>query len=198
MVNPGEVTILLQKADCGDRGAADELYRLVEKDLRAIAGKRKHRFENPLEGSTTVLVDDAFCKLVGSDVTIWQPGDRGKFFSYMANKMHDLLVDAARAKLAQKRGGDRKQVDLSAFDPAARGSEALEETDFMIDLKAALDRMDAFAADEARAFRIYYFLGCTFDETADILQVSATESKRLLRKAQMWLQRELKGYQHES
>lgn len=48
---PGEVTVLLQRAGRGDRSAADELYRLVEKDLRAIAGKRKKRFENPLEGS---------------------------------------------------------------------------------------------------------------------------------------------------
>src|SRR5436309_13836776 len=106
MSTPGDVTLLLQKAEQGDRNAADALYRLVEKDLRAIAGKRKKRFENPLEGSTTVLVDDAFCKLVGNDVTIWQPGDRGKFFSYVANKIHDLLVDTARAQLAQKRGGE--------------------------------------------------------------------------------------------
>jgi RNA polymerase sigma factor (TIGR02999 family) len=195
MPAPGEVTFLLQKAGAGDRAAADQLYRVVEKDLRAIAGKRKKRFENPLEGSTTVLVDDAFCKLVGNDVTTWQPGDRGKFFSYVANKIHDLLVEAVRAKLAQKRGGDRKQVEL---DPAAPGSLALEEGDFMIDLKNALDRMEAFAQQEAIAFRIYYFLGCTFDETADILQVSATEVKRLCKKAQMWLQRELKGYEHDA
>src|ERR1700736_2544802 len=130
MPAPGEVTILLQKAGRGDRAAADELYRLVEKDLRAIAGKRKRRFENPLEGSTTVLVDDAFCKLVGSDVTNWQPGDRGKFFSYAANKIHDLLVEAARARLAQKRGGGRQHVDVNVLDPMAPGSSALEESDF--------------------------------------------------------------------
>lgn len=196
MPNPGEVTLLLQKAEAGDRAAADSLYRLVEKDLRAIAGKRKQRFANPLDGSTTVLVDDAFLKLVGNDATNWQPGDRGKFFSYIANKIHDLLVDAARAKLAQKRGGDRAQIDVEVLDPASPKSADLDESDFMIDLKQALDRLEVFAAREAQAFRIYYFLGCTFDETADLLKVSATESKRLLRKAQMWLQRELKGYEH--
>jgi RNA polymerase sigma factor (TIGR02999 family) len=195
MPAPGEVTMLLQKAAHGDRQAADDLYRLVEKDLRAIAGKRKQRFSNTLGGSTTVLVDDAFFKLVGSDATVWQPGDRGKFFSYVANKIHDLLVEAARAKLAQKRGGDRKQVNIETLDPAAPESQEIEESDFMIDLKDALARMETFAPQEASAFRIYYFLGCTFDETANILQVSATESKRLMRKAQMWLQRELKGYE---
>jgi RNA polymerase sigma factor (sigma-70 family) len=140
-------------------------------------------------------VDDAFCKLIGSDVTTWQPGDRGKFFSYVATKIHDLLVDAARAKLAQKRGGDRQQLDVGVLDPATPGSAELEETDFMIDLKNALDKLETFAQRESIAFRIYYFLGCTFDETAEILQISATEAKRLLRKAQMWLQRELKGYE---
>jgi RNA polymerase sigma factor (TIGR02999 family) len=198
MPAPGEVTILLQRASTGDRAAADALYRLVEKDLRAIAGKRKQRFDNPHDGSTTILVDDAFRKLVGNDVTVWQAGDRGKFFSYVANKIHDLLVDAARARLAQKRGADRQQLDIAALDPAEPGSQALEETDFMIDLKDALDRLEEFAPQEALAFRVYYFLGCTFDETAGILQVSATEAKRLHRKAQMWLQRELKGYARES
>jgi RNA polymerase sigma factor (TIGR02999 family) len=198
MPTPGEVTLLLQKASSGDRAAANELYRLVEKDLRAIVGKRKRRFDNPAEGSTTVLVDDAFCKLVGRDVTVWQPGDRGKFFSYAANKIHDLLVEAARARLAQKRGGDRQRLDVNALDPASPGALSLEDSDFILDLKNALDRLDDFASDEALAFRIYYFLGCTFDETAEILQVSATEIKRLCKKAQMWLQRELRDYRHES
>ncbi len=197
MPDPGEVTFLLQKAGGGDRAAADELYRLVEKDLRAIAGKRKQRLGNPLDGSTTVLVDDAFCKLVGTDATVWNPGDRGKFFSYAANKIHDLLVEAARARLAQKRGGVRQQLDLIALDPAAPNALAAEDSDFVIDLKNALDQLDGFALRESQAFRIHYFLGCTFEETADVLQVSPTEVKRLCKKAQMWLQRELKEYRDE-
>jgi RNA polymerase sigma factor (TIGR02999 family) len=198
MPSPGEVTVLLQKACTGDRGAADNLYRLVEKELRAIAGKRKQGFDNPLDGSTTVLVDDAFCKLVGSDVTTWQPGDRGKFFTYAATKIHDLLVDAARARMALKRAGDRQRVDVNDVDPAALGTSQLEGSDFIIDLKNALDRLESFAPNECRAFRIYYFLGCTFDEAAGILQVSATEVKRLCKKAQLWLQRELKEYGQEA
>lgn len=197
-MTPGDITLLLQKSDGGDRGAADALYRLVELDLRAIAGKRKKRFENPLDGSTTVLVDDAFCRLVGANATAWQPGDRGKFFSYVATKIHDLLVEAARARGAGKRGGDRKHVDVNALDPAAAGALPADDSDFVIDLKTALDKLAAFAPAEERAFRIYYFLGSTFDETAGILGVSATEVKRLCKKAQMWLQRELKDYGHDA
>jgi RNA polymerase sigma factor (TIGR02999 family) len=193
MATPGEITLLLQKAHDGDRAAADALYHLVEADLRAIAGKRKQRFTNPLDGSTTVLVDDAFCKLVGHDQTTWQPGDRAKFFSYAATKIHDMLVANVRTRNAQKRGGDRQQRNVDDLDPAT-----LEESDFVIDLQTALNQLDTFASTEAQAFRIYYFLGCTFDETAATLGVSATEAKRLCKKAQLWLQRAMKDYHHES
>ena len=196
-MSPGEVTLLLQQADTGDRGAADALYRLVEPDLRAIAGKRKKKFINAGDGSTTLIVDDAFCRLVGRDVTTWQPGDRGKFFSYVANKVHDLLVESARARTAQKRGGDVSHVDVHAANPAAVGALPPDDSDFIIDLKNALEKLQSFAEPEVRAFRIYYFLGCTFDETAEMLGVSATEVKRLCKKAQMWLQREMKGYAHD-
>lgn len=192
MPQPGDVTLLLQRADAGDRQAADHLYRLVEPDLRAIAGRRKRGHGSPLEASTTVLVDDAFLRLVGGEVTAWQPGDRGKFFSYAAVRIHDMLVDAARARHAQKRGGDRRRVDLDVLSPAAE-----EDSDFVIDLHDALARLAAFAPTEVDAFRIYYFLGCTFDETADALGVSATEAKRRCKKAQLWLQRELKGHAHD-
>lgn len=189
MNDAGELTQLLQKADAGDREAADRLYRLVERDLRAIAGRRKKRLESPLEASTTVLVDDAFLRLVGGEVTTWLPGDRGKFFSYAAVKIHDLLVEAARARQALKRGGGRHRVDLDVLQP-----EAEDDSDFVLDLHAALTRLETFAPREARAFRIHYILGCTFDETAEILDASATEAKRLCKKAQLWLQRELKDH----
>ena len=66
----------------------------------------------------------------------------------------------------------------------------------MIDLSEALSRFEAFAEPETKAFRLYYFLGCTFDETAELLGVSPTEAKRRCQKAQLWLRRELKGYEH--
>ena len=195
-MSPGEVTLLLQKADGGDRAAADALYRLVEDDLRAIAGKRKRRFDFVSDGSTTVIVDDAFFKLVGGEVTTWRPGDRAKFFCYVATKIHDQLVENARAQQAQKRGGGKAHADVYEANPAAR--QPLDESDFIIDLKTALARFEAFAEPEVRAFRLYYFLGCTFDETAELLGVSPTEAKRRCQKAQLWLRRELKGYGHES
>ena len=195
MSTPGEITILLQKAERREPGAADALYRLVEKDLRAIAAKRRRPFENPVDGSVTLLVDEAFCRLVGGEVTVWRTGDRAKFYSYVAVKIHDLLVESARASLAQKRGGDLRRSPLQ--DDVASPSDD-GESDFVIDLQNALVQLAAFAEKEAAAFRIPYFLGSTFDETAELLQVSPTEAKRLCKKAQLWLRRELKDYGHES
>jgi RNA polymerase sigma factor (TIGR02999 family) len=194
MSTPGEITQLLQQAEQGDRLAADRLYRLIEPDLRAIAGRRKQRYENALEASTTVLVDDAFCKLVGQDLTVWQPGDRLKFFSYVANKIHDLLVDTARAQAAQRRGGGRQRVELDDGNQGSLPRSPSDDRDFMLDMQAALTRFEEFAAPEGMVFRFRYYLGCTFDEIADILDISATEVKRRFQKAQLWLQRELKDY----
>ena len=191
MPDPGDVTELLQKASEGNRDAADALYRLVEKDMRAIAGRRKKHFENRAEGSTTELVDDAFVKILSVNQR-WHPGDRTRFFSFVANKIHDLLVDAARSKLAAKRGGNRDQSNDIAIDPVDH--RRMDDCDFMLDLKAALMKLSEFAPEEAQTFRIYYFLGSTYDETANIRQISATEAKRQLKRAQLWLQRELQGY----
>jgi len=190
---PGEITLLLQKVDGGDAAAAEDLYRLVENDLRAIAAKRRAGFDATREQSTTLLVDEAFLRLVGREVTAWLPGDRAKFFSYAATKIHNLLVEAARAKGAKKRGAGFRRQDLEALDAGQDGLES----DFVIDLKGALEKLEGFAPSAAKVFRVYYFLGCTFEETAGILSVSATEAKRLCKKAQLWLQHELKAYGRE-
>jgi RNA polymerase sigma factor (TIGR02999 family) len=197
MSTPGDITLLLQQAEQGDRQAADRLFRLVEADLRGIAGKRKQRYADELDANTTALVDDVFCHLVGRDVTLWQPGDRRKFFSYAANKIHDLLVDTARAQAAQRRGGEHQRVAFDEAGPAAGPNLSFDDRDFMLDLKDALSRFEEFAAHESTVFRIRYFLGCTFEEIAEILDISATEAKRQFRKAQLWLQRELRDYQDE-
>ena len=94
MSQPGEITDLLRRADQGDRDAAGRLFALVEGDLRAIARKRKRAVPVGGDQSTTLLVDDAFLRLVGQQATTWEPGDRRKFFGYAANQIHQMLVKA--------------------------------------------------------------------------------------------------------
>lgn len=197
MSDPETITMLLQRAESGDREAANELYGLVEPELKAIVERRKRRQAVLIEDPTTAVVDDAFLRLVGQGVTTWQSGDRRKFFSYMAIKIHDLLVDTARAQLAEKRGGKSKRVNQDGEDPVRQDLDECTNADFLIDLKSSLDEFEQFAPHECMVFRIRYFLGCTFEETAEMLSLSATEAKRQFQKAQLWLQRQLREYGHE-
>ena len=197
MPSPGQITRLLQEAERGDTDAANRLFVLVQDDLKAIARRRKRAVAGKSDVSTTMLVDDAFCRLVSREMTTWQPGDRRKFFGYMAARMHDLLIDAVRARNAVKRGGGRKclEDDQSVL---AGASAPADQGDALLDLRQALGRFEKFALDDAIVFRIRNFLGCTFREAADIVNVSVTEAKRAFERARLWLQRELKEYALET
>ena len=197
MPTPGDVTILLQQADQGDRQAADHLYRLVEEDLKAIARKRRQAFPSGMDASTILLVDEAFCQLVGQQVVDWQPGDRKKFYGFVAKRIHNHLVSTLRHEKAQKRGGDRQQVDWQDAQGHAFEQGDLEDTQLLLDLQTALDQFQEFAESDAILFRIRYFLNCTFEETAEIMDVSVSEAKRSFDRAKLWLRKELRSYHHD-
>lgn len=193
MPNFGTITRLLNSAEEQDPAAANELYRLVHEDLQRIARRRKQVVGLGAEvgASTTGLVDDAFCRLVGGDATTWRPGDRQKFFSYMSRKIHGDLIDLLRRDRADKRGGGRPSEALGD-DPA--GPDPAAQLSLLVDLGAALDRMDGFDPTAAAVVRYRHFLGCTFEEAADLLSVSKTEAVRTHQRALLWLRRELQGY----
>jgi RNA polymerase sigma factor (TIGR02999 family) len=190
MSHHGEITLLLQQADQGDREAVGRLFHLVESDLKVIARKRKRSAPASADASTTVLVDDAFHRLVGRNAADWQPGDRRKFFGFAAKQMHDLLLKAARAEQAAKRGGGQKRVDIDPDNIAANGGDA----GMLFDLKEALARFEQFAPQDALGFRLRFFLSCTFEEVAELAGVSATEAKRSFKRAKLWLSAQLKEY----
>jgi RNA polymerase sigma factor (TIGR02999 family) len=193
MSQPGDVTQLLRQADRGDREAADRLFRLVEDDLKAIARKRKRHAPAAGDASTTLLVDEVFCRLVGRDATCWESGDRRKFFGYASTQLHELLIKTARAERAAKRGGGRQRVSQEEVEAPAPG-DAAGDLGLLMDLKSALDRFEKFAPDDALLFRMRYFLGCTFEEVAGVLGVSATQAKRTYERARLYLENELKEY----
>jgi RNA polymerase sigma factor (TIGR02999 family) len=182
---PGDITLLLRRANAGDRDAADHLFRRIEADLRAIAGKRRRSFPARLDAPTTLLIDEAFCRLLGGPAEAASPADRREFFRFAATKIHNLLVELARAERAQKRGGGRERVDA---EPADGRAGVADDQDLLVDLQEALARFEAFAPQDASVFRVRYFLDCTFEETAEILGVSASEAKRGFARAKLWLQ----------
>ena len=195
MPDAGDITRLLREADSGRTEAADALFRLVQDDLRRIARKRKRAagVGAGIDASTTMLVDDAFLRLVGQDATRWQPGDRRKFFAFVSNKIHDLLIDRLREQRALKRGAGQAAAPL-ADDLAGTDDGPLSQLALLVDLEQALARLHQFAPDDALFFRIRFFLDCTVEETAVIVGVSKTEGVRSLQRTKLWLQRELKDY----
>jgi RNA polymerase sigma factor (TIGR02999 family) len=191
MPDAGTITRLLVAADAADPSAADELYRLVAADLALIARKRKRVVgaDAAADASTTGLVDDAFVRLVGGNATVWQPGDRRKFFSYMARKIHGDLIDLIRRERAEKRGGAAGRAELP--DDVAAADAHLQT---LLDLRTALAALERFDPDGAAVVRLRNLLGCTAEEAADVLGVSKTEGVRRHQRAMLWLRQELRGY----
>ncbi len=198
MSDLGDITLLLRQADEGDHDAADALFRLVEEELKAIVKRRKAMSRPGDDQATTALVDDAFLGLVGQNVTVWQSGDRRKFYGYISRQVHDRLIDAARAQLAQKRGGGRRPARLEDAGVLEDKQEGLASSTFLLDLKDALERFQEFAPEEAECFRIRYFLGSTVQEVAELLDLTAPQVKHRINMARMWLKKELGDYDLET
>ncbi len=198
MNQPGDITVLLQQAENGDAEAANELFRLVQNDLRAIPKKRRQRFDNNLNAPLTMLVDDAFCRLVGQGAADWQVGGRKQFFSFAATKIHNVLVDLARKEAVQNRGGDQPKVCLEDGGDGLIAGDSMENSQPLLDLQQALDKFEKISFDDATMFRIRCFLDCTFAEIAEIMGVSETECRRAIHRVKLWLRRELKDYEGNS
>ncbi|MGF1580607.1 MAG: sigma-70 family RNA polymerase sigma factor [Gemmataceae bacterium] len=191
MSEPGDITLLLQQADQGDRQAADRLFRLVENELRGIARKRQQHILPSI--TLTGVVDEVFCKLVGQEITQWQSGDRQKFFKYAATKIHNLLINEVKTRQASKRDQRVKHQGLEGVGSYQEKTKTDYHT-LIMDLKTALADMPPEAERDQSVFRIRYFLGCTVEETAEILDLTENEVKKATKRARTWLQWHMKSY----
>jgi RNA polymerase sigma factor (TIGR02999 family) len=180
-----EVTALLRAWRLGDEGALDQLAPIVYDELRRIA-RRQLRGERPDRSlQATALVHEAYLKLVDIREVDWQ--DRAHFFAMSARVMRRILVDAARARHYQKRGGGAARVTLEDVQlPVAMRDR---------DLLALDDALEALArADErkSRVVELRFFGGLSLEETAAALQVSSDTVTRDWKFAKTWLLRELR------
>lgn len=183
---PGEVTRLLIGLRKGDASAQDKLIPLVYKELRTLAG-RYMRQERP--GHTlqpTALVHEAYIRLTGIHDIDWQ--NRSHFFAVSAQLMRRILVDSARAKQAQKRGGEYASVTV---DEALAAAPADSERLLAID--EALSRLGKLDPRQARIVELRFFAGLTEEEIAQVLEISPRTVKRDWRVAKAWLYRQLDG-----
>ncbi len=179
------ITTLLHEWQEGNSQAFDQVIEFVYQDLhrRAAAYLRSERPEHSLQ--TTGLVHEAFIKLVDKKEIDWQ--DRNHFFAIAAQAMRRILVDYARGRKREKRGG--KYEDLPLEEVTYR--YATESSVDLVALDEALQRLAEFDERQAQIVELKYFGGMTLDETADILGVSRVTVKRDWQIARAWLRQQL-------
>ena len=181
-----EVTVLLRQWSAGDECARDQLIPLVYDWLRELAHRRLEgaRVENSL--NTTELVHEAYLRL--ADARRLDLPDRANFLALASEVMRNLLVDRARARLAEKRGGGVIPLDLDEIEWVSD-----ENLETVADLDDALKRLAKFKPRQGQLLQHRYFGGLTLEESATATGVSLATAKRELRFARAWLALEIKG-----
>lgn len=179
------VTDILASIERGDPHAAEQLLPLVYDELRRLAARQMAQEKPGQTLQATALVHEAFLRLVGAEKTrAFQ--DRKHFFASAATAMRCILVDVARAKQTDKRGGDRQRVVLSDIAAQAPDEELLA-------LDAALRKLATEDPLKARLVELRYFAGLTGDEAAEVLGISPSTADRHWSFARAWLQAEVRG-----
>ena len=178
-----EPTRLLKAWGAGDREAFDRLTPMILGELKRIARRQLRAEFGPRTLQTTALVNEAWIRLVDVRNVGWQ--DRAHFFAMSAHIMRRILVDAARARKAARRGGDAVQLTFAEELPAAAAKSDLIAIDDAITALATWDER------KARVIELRFFVGLSVRETAEVLGVSEQSVHRDWRLARAWLLREL-------
>ncbi|MBS1787629.1 MAG: sigma-70 family RNA polymerase sigma factor [Acidobacteria bacterium] len=187
-----EITGLLLDWGNGDEAAFDQLIPLVYQELRRMAHQYMRRERPGATLQTTALINEAYLKLVDYKRMSWQ--DRAHFFAVAAQVMRRILVERARSRQSDKRGGAAQKVSL---DEAA--DLAIESTPDLIALDDALTRLGVIAPRKVRIVELRYFGGLNLEETAEVLGVSSPTVQREWRAAKAWLYRAIsEGIKDES
>jgi len=181
-----DLDALLKKWRDGDREAGEEVIALVYKDLRALAA---HFLNNERPDHTlqpTALVNEVYLRLAEIHAMDWR--DRAHFFAMASRLMRRTLVDAARAKRADKRGGSAVRV---TFDEAHGAAAKSDHTIDVLALDAALTGLAALDPRKARVVELRFFAGLSVEEAAEATGVSVETIARDWRFARLWLRREM-------
>jgi len=178
-----QITRLLGRWRAGEERAREVLLPMIYDRLRAIATREfsSERGDHTLQ--PTALVNEAFMQLDRAEIDF---NDRRHFYALAARTMRRLLVDHARARRRDKRGGEQVRVQLTEVDLTGEGPTA-----DMLDLVDALDELEDLNVRVSQAMELMYFGGLTRQEVADQLEVSPTTLDRDLRIGRAWLKRRL-------
>jgi RNA polymerase sigma factor (TIGR02999 family) len=185
MATTADVTTLLDRFQNGDRTAGDRLWEEVYQELRQVAHRRLLGERSGHTLGTTALVHECYLRLIDQTQIEWQ--SRLHFFAMASRVMRNILVDYARRKKAQKRGGDAPHLNLEDVRIAGTNGSA----DLFLALDQALDQLDRVDERLARVVEYRFFGGMQEKEIAELLDVSPRTVRRDWRKAKLWLARAL-------
>jgi len=181
---PKEVTQLLIAWSNGEEEALEKLVPLIYDELRRIARRYMKREPAGHTLQTTALVNEAYLRLIEQKGMKWQ--NRAHFFAISAQLMRRILVSMARARHADKRGGEARQVSL---DEALVISE--ERAAELVALDEAMNELAALDPRRSRVVELRYFGGLSIEETAEVLNISPETVMRDWKRAKAWLYTEL-------
>ena len=176
-----QITVWLTEWRQGDERARDRLFDVVHPQLHQLAARFLHheRREHTLEPNA--LVNELCLRLLGAEPITFEA--RTHFFAIAAQTMRRILIDHARARIADKRGGIQQQVSLSAVDewsPVAQNEDLLA-------LDTALSKLESLDPRAARVVELRFFGGLTEDEVAEVVGISTITVKRDWKAARAWL-----------
>ncbi|MEQ8667519.1 MAG: ECF-type sigma factor, partial [Pirellulales bacterium] len=176
----GEVTELLHQLRSGDAGASDDLLRTVYEELRLIAegkfaGEKQEHTLQP-----TALVNEAYLRLVTGD-RLQHFDNRAHFFSAAAEAMRRILIDAARARGCEKRGGHCRRIELGDL-----ADDSKQATDLLLDLDDGLERLVAVDLASANLVKLRVFAGLSITEAGKILGMSRSTAYKNWEFARSW------------
>ena len=183
--NPLDVTQMLKEWSDGNQNIFDKLMPLVYEELRRQASRylRKERSNHTLQ--TTALIHEAYLKLIDQKNVEWQ--NRAHFFAIAAQAMRRILVDYARERKREKRGGAAENLPLDeAFAIVSR-----EKSVDLVALDEALNKLAKFDERQAKVVELRYFSGLSIDEAAEVLNVSNVTIRRDWNMAKAWLHQEI-------
>ena len=184
LVSTHEVTQLLKSWTTGDERALEKLTPLVYEQLHRVAQRYMagERSDHTLQ--TTALVNEVYLQLVDCGQINWQ--DRAHFFAVSAQLMRRILIDFARSRGYQKRGGGKAHLPLDAAPSMCNEPDAK-----LVALDDALKALAAVDARKSKVVELRFFGGLSIEETAEVLRVSVETVVRDWRLAKVWLLREL-------
>ena len=187
-VTKNEITLILEQISDGNENAVNALMPVVYRELHQIASNklRYEKYNQTL--NATALVHEAYLKLVDQNKVNWQ--NRAHFFAIAARAMRRIIINYAKEKMAQKRGGG---ADVITLNEDTVGLEIQVEE--LITLEDALCRLEKMSERQSKIVEYWLFVGLSHEEIAKMLNISVPSVRRDWRLARAWLSKECKDLQ---